>query len=187
MSRKSIMSIACFFLLTTAAFSQKPVIGFSIEPEAGSYIGTHGNMGYEAGGGLNILVDRFILASEYQLSFGTYFTHEYYERFEQFNLLVGGFITDDEIGFNFDEELRFFLQAGVGFSQGHRTEKIFEDNYPDEEFNPMKLNDIGIPIKFGVKIVLTKVISLGSDFQIYFNNKHAIFMTTVNAELGLLK
>jgi hypothetical protein len=162
--------IAVFLLLYTNELinGQSKLDGFALlNPKIGLYGSFKGGLpGYVFGDEINFLKNKMIFSLDYYHCKFTFIGSKV-EEFDQFDFLFGKYLDYNSI--------RIQFQGGLGIFKGityNESEKIFT---------------LGIPLKIGLKYLISKSISLGFDLQANLNFKYPIYMPMLSMEFGELK
>lgn len=171
--------IAIFLLLNTngSINGQVKMDGYSINPKLGVYNYKVGDIPSDVTGvEINVYKNHIIYAVDY------YHYEEFVlfanpsEKYNQIDFLIGKYIGD--------KYWRFQYQGGLGTFWGFkRGEK------PSNYFDYKKVNffTLGIPLKLGFKLLPSRFISIGIDFQANINFINPTSMAMVSIELGKLR
>lgn len=171
--------IAVILILSTneSINGQTKIDGYSIDLKLGAY-------NYTGGGNPSGVAGLEIDAFNSHLSYGLdYYHYEEFvlfvypsERYNQIDLLIGKYFGD--------RILRFQLQGGLGtfwgFKRGDKVGNYFD--YQKDNFFT-----IGIPLKLGFKVMPTRFIGIGIDFQANLNFEKPTMMTFISLEFGKLR
>jgi len=162
--------IAVFLLLYTNELmtGQSKLDGFALfNPKFGLYGSFKGGLpGYVFGDEFNFLKKKMIFSLDYYHCKFTFIGSKV-EKFDQFDLLFGKYLDYNSF--------RIQFQGGLGTFKGityNESEKIFT---------------LGIPLKIGLKYLISKSVSIGLDLQANLNLKYPIYMPMLSIEFGALK
>jgi len=162
--------IAVFLLLYTNELmtGQSKLDGFALfNPKFGLYGSFKGGLpGYVFGDEFNFLKKKMIFSLDYYHCKFTFIGSKV-EKFDQFDLLFGKYLDYNSF--------RIQFQGGLGTIKGityNESEKIFT---------------LGIPLKIGLKYLISKSVSIGLDLQANLNLKYPIYMPMLSIEFGALK
>ena len=162
--------IAVFLLLYANELinGQPKLDGFALlNPKFGLYGSFKGGLpGYVFGDEINFLKNKMIFSLDYYHCKFTFIGSKV-EKFDQFDFLFGKYLDYNSF--------RIHLQGGLGTFKGityNESERIFT---------------LGIPLKIGLKYLISKSVSLGLDLQANMNLKYPIYMTMLSIEFGKLK
>ncbi|MCX6252939.1 MAG: hypothetical protein NTV31_00445 [Bacteroidia bacterium] len=147
---------------------QSKLDGFALlNPKFGIYGSFKGGLpGYVFGDEINFLKKKLIFSLDYYHCKFTYIGSKE-EKFDQFDFLFGKYLDF--------ESFRLQIQGGLGTFKGityNESEKIFT---------------LGIPLKVGLKYLISNSFSIGLDLQANLNLKYPIYMPMLSIEIGKLK
>jgi len=162
--------IAVFLLLYTNELmtGQSKLDGFALfNPKFGLYGSFKGGLpGYVFGDEFNFLKKKMIFSLDYYHCKFTFIGSKV-EKFDQFDLLFGKYLDYNSF--------RIQFQGGLGTFKGityNESEEIFT---------------LGIPLKIGLKYLISRSVSIGVDLQANLNLKYPIYMPMLSIEFGELK
>lgn len=170
--------IAVLLILSTneSINGQIQMDGYSINPKLGPYNYEGGTPSGVTGVEINAFKNHIIYALDY------YHYEEFVlfanpsEKYNQIDFLIGKYIGD--------RLFRFQYQGGLGAFWGFkRSAKIgaFFDYEKDNFFT------IGVPMKLGFKVIPSRFISIGIDFQANINLEKPTSMALISLEIGKLR
>ena len=159
----------CLLLCTDELMKgQSKLDGFALfNPKFGLYGSFKGGLpGYVFGDEINFLKKKMIFSLDYYHCKFTFIGSKV-EKFDQFDFLFGKYLDYNSF--------RIQFQGGLGTFKGityNESKKIFT---------------LGIPLKIGLKYLVSKSVSIGLDLQANVNFKYPIYMPMLSLELGELK
>ena len=163
-------TITIFLLLCTDELmkGQSKLDGFALfNPKFGLYGSFKGGLpGYVFGDEINFLKKKMIFSLDYYHCKFTFIGSKV-EKFDQFDFLFGKYLDYNSF--------RIQFQGGLGTFKGityNESKKIFT---------------LGIPLKIGLKYLVSKSVSIGLDLQANVNFKYPIYMPMLSLELGEFK
>lgn len=171
--------IAVLLLLSTNGLinGQIKMDGYSINPKLGAYNYKPGDTpSGVAGVEINVFKNRIIYAVDY------YHYEEFVlfanpsEKYNQIDFLIGKYIDDGLLRFQYQGGLGTFW----GFKRGEKTGNYFD-------YKKVNFFTLGIPLKLGFKVLPARFISIGIDLQANINFKKPTSMAMLSIELGKLR
>jgi hypothetical protein len=163
-----LMAVILLLCANESINSQSKLDGFALfNPKFGIYGSFKGGLpGYVIGDEINFLKKKMIFSLDYYHCRFTFIGSKV-EKFDQFDFLFGKYLDY--------KSFRLQFQGGLGTFKGityDESEKIFT---------------LGIPIKVGLKYLISNSLSAGLDLQANLNLKYPIYMPMLSIEFGKLK